>query len=140
MLSLLSDIRHAWEAFLSIWVWLALGGAIGIVAVVQRPLGGLLGGAIVGAGIMGFALMYGFFTDHSAEIDRLRAENRRLELKQEELRATGLALRETLAELAEQNAANERTMEDLRGKLDDWKEDPNCTIPGDIIDDLRKIR
>lgn len=140
MLGLLSDVRNAIDAVLSIWVWLAIGAGIGVVAVVQRPLGGLLGGAAVGAGIMGFALFYDFIGDQSSEVDRLREANRRLELKQEELRATGQALRETLAELSDQNAANELTMQSLRSKLNEWEEGSECVIPGDLIDELRKIR
>lgn len=137
MISLFFTIKGFFNDLMSIGLWLALGAGIGALATVLRPLWGLLGNAAMGAALMAVVILGDWLGDDSERIKKLEAEKYALELKQEELRRTSEALRNTLAKLSDAALHNEKAMERLKSKLESV---PECTIPEDVINEILDIR
>ena len=140
MIGLWYDIKGWIDLAVSLWVWLAIGGAIGFLGGLFRPWLGFPGVALGGACIM-FAFMLAEWSgDRTGEVERLRAQNAILQAKQLELRLTAAELRKTLKEDAEAQAENEKTLARLKEKLDALPKDSDCSVPSDIVDELDAIR
>lgn len=140
MIGILGEIK-AWIGLLaSLWVWLAIGGAIGFLGGLFRQWLGYPGVAVMGAAIMFAFVFFNWAADDSDKIARLEAENKALTLKAKELRLTAEALRDTLGELSKAAQHNEAVMTDLRAKLDAMPDRPECVIDKDIVDELNRIK
>ena len=137
MIAIWFAVKAALAALSQFAIFLGAGAAIGAAASILRPWLGILGNAAMGAIAVGVAVLSGWAADDSDRVRALQAENERLERKATELRLTQAALRETLAALGDAAAHNEKVMTDLRSKLDSI---PDCTIPEDVTDELRKIQ
>lgn len=140
MIAALLAVKAVFAAIMAVWIGLVIGAVGGLIGAAGRGLWGLSGAALAGAAAVALVLFGGFVTDDSAQIARLKAENRALTLKAEELRVTGRVLRNTLSELSEQNENNEEVMGRLRAKLAKVPDRPDCVIDEEIVDELRKIQ
>lgn len=140
MISALLAIKAFFAAVMAVWAALAIGAIGGVVGAAFRFWWGLAGSAAVGAVTVAIVLFGGFVTDESDRIARLKAENKALTLKTEELRVTGAALRNTLSELSRASLHNEKVMADLQAKLDATPDKPECIISKEIVDELNKIQ
>jgi hypothetical protein len=140
MIGLWYDIKGWIDLVVSLWIWLAIGGAIGFLGGLFRPWLGFPGVAIGGACIMFAFMLADWAGDNSSTVERLKAENARLEAKQRELRYTAEALRKTLKEEAEAQAENEETISRLKEKVGTLPEGGDCLVPTDIIEELNAIR
>jgi hypothetical protein len=140
MIGLWYDIKGWIDLVVSLWIWLAIGGAIGFLGGLFRPWLGFPGVAIGGACIMFAFMLADWAGDNSFTVDKLKAENARLEAKQRELRYTAEALRKALKEEAEAQAENEETISRLKEKVGALPESGDCLVPTDIIEELNAIR
>ena len=140
MIGVIGEIKEWIGLVTSLWVWLAVGGALGFLGGLFRPLLGYAGVALGGAIIMFVFVLNDWAGDRSDEIDRLKAINAALQAKQLELRLTEAEHRKLIERLGEAAAHNEKQIAELEKILEAVPEDPDCALPEDYRDALRNIR
>ena len=124
----------------ALWVYITLGAAIAFLGGLFKPWLGYPGVALGGALLMFGVMLGGWASDNRGQVERLKAENAMLEVKQRELRYTGEALRKTLADMSEAQIHNEAVTARLREKLDSMPDNPDCMIVEDVLNELRAIK
>lgn len=140
ILAALAAVKAFIASLLAIGYWILLGAGIGFFSAVFRPLLGTLGAVILGGTVMAVAMLGGFFTDNSDELERLKEQNAALEAKQLELRLTSEALRHTLREMAKAEEHNEQVEEGLRTVIESLRDRPGCVVPREFTDGLKNLR
>ena len=140
MFGFLSDIREFFALLFSLGNWLMFGAFLAALGGLLRPWAGLVTCAVVGAVLTFLAITGHWLGSDTERTARLEAALRAKAAKLEEVKATNAQLQDFLAEgriVAEHNAG---VIDRLRERIATQDERPDCTIPGDFIDDLQKLR
>ncbi len=140
MFGLLSDIREFLALLFGLGNWLLFGAFLTALGGLLRPWAGLVACAAAGAGLMFLAVTGHWLDGDAGKVARLEAALKAKAAKLEEIEATNAQLQDFLAQgrvAAEHNAG---VIERLRRKIAVQGDRPDCTIPGDFIDELQNLR
>jgi hypothetical protein len=144
---MLSSIAYTISGFFSTILTLAnyliLGAVVAFVGwmtsrIFGPSLSGLLGALVLGSGIVFFSI-----TNHWLTSDRerhLQAELRMKEAKIAEIQATNAQLHKDLGLEAEIAEANADVVAELRKKIEQMGDKPDCGVSKDFTDELKKLR
>jgi hypothetical protein len=101
-------------------------------------LSGLLGAMALGSGIVFFSITNHWLT--SDRESRLQAELRMKEAKIAEIQATNAQLQVDLSLESEVAEANADVVADLRKKIEQMGDKPECGVSKDFTNELKKLR
>ncbi|HUS84367.1 MAG TPA: hypothetical protein VMX56_04420 [Anaerolineales bacterium] len=140
MLGILADIKQFIATVMSLGSWLILGAALAFFGALFRPWVGFSGVAAGGAAIMFLAITGHWLGDDSKKLEQLEAELRGANI--------ALAIASAERELVEKHLKKEKAVTEsnaavisrLNEKISAQSERPDCTIPGDLFNDLDKLR
>jgi len=116
----------------SLATWLAAGAVAALAGRVLPVVPAMVVGAVFVAGTA--------YWVNPASKDALKAQNRALMAKRDELVLTTRELEKTLSTLLRASEDNEKIVEDLRDQLANMEDRPECIIDKGIVDELNKIR
>jgi len=134
--------------FGGLWFYLMLlcvGALIGVGAWLVGRFTGVSGAAAFGAVAILSAYVSGIADQASAQraqakVNALQIENAIQAKKIDEIKATNAVLEQSTGEAKDTVEHNAKVIADLNKALDAIGDKPDCTIPGDILDELDKLR
>lgn len=129
---MIAGILGLFKIIMSLASYLAVGAVAGFLARFLPVIPAMCVGAIMFAATAYWVA--------SSDDSALRAQNKALAAKADELRMTTQALLNTLQEQAKAAEHNEAVMHDLHERLADMDENPECAIPKGIVDELNRIK
>jgi hypothetical protein len=141
--SIANTISGFFSTILTLANFLILGAVVAFAGwltsrIFGPSLSGLLGALALGSGIVFFSV-----TNHWLTSDRerhLQAELRMKEIKLAEIQATNAQLQVHLSLESEVAAGNADIIADLQKKIDKMGAKPDCGVPKDFTDELKKLR
>jgi hypothetical protein len=136
MLGLIASIGAFFKALASLVSFIGAGAAAYALGRIVEKFFGVVGGLATGAAVVAAMAFWVWSSDDTNQKQYIA----QLEQKQNELRLTNEALRHTLGELSKAAEHNEGVMQQLREKLSNVPDRPECVIDKDIVDELQRIR